>query len=207
MIDRRRQILDAALRVFLRKGYGATRIEDIRKQSGASTGSVYHAFKGKEAIAGALFIEASEGWAEAADLRARRASRGAEGAIRAAVEGLIDWGLARPDLFRFMDDMRFLEARLSEAGEIGESPVFNAKAYRAHVARGEVRDIPWAVAHALILGPAHDYLRRGAGAILAAEEDRRLLSEAAWEAVRAPGLLPSSTRAGASLRRRNSPRE
>lgn len=190
MIDRRRQILDAALQVFLKKGYGATRIEDVRAYSGASTGSIYHAFKGKEAIAGALFLEAAEGWAEAADLRARRAAKGAQGAIRASVEGLIDWGLARPDLFRFMDDMRFLENRLAGAGEIDDSPILSAQAYRAHVARGEVRDIPWAVARALILGPAHDYLRRGAGAILASDEDRRLLSEAAWAAVRTDILSP-----------------
>lgn len=207
MIDRRRQILDAALQVFLKKGYGATRIEDIRKHSGASTGSVYHAFKGKEAIAGALFLEAAEGWAEAADLRARRAAKGAQGAIRAAVEGLIDWGLARPDLFRFMDDMRFLEARLSGSGEIGESPVFTAQAYRGLVGRGEVRDIPWAIARALILGPGYDYLRRGAGAILAAEDDRRLLSEAAWEAVKPSGPPPASVRATVSKKLRQTPLE
>jgi AcrR family transcriptional regulator len=185
MIDRRRQILDAALQVFLKKGYGATRIADIRQRSGASTGSVYHAFRGKEAIAGALFVEAAEGWSHAAVRRASRVAKGAQGPIRASVEGLIDWGLARPDLFRFMDDMRFLEARLGAADEIGTSPVLTAQTYRDQVRRDEVRDIPWAVARALILGPAYDYLRRGAGAILASEDDHRLLSEAAWDAVKA----------------------
>jgi AcrR family transcriptional regulator len=184
MIDRRRQILDAALHVFLKRGYGATRIEDIRRHSGASTGSIYHAFKGKEAIAGALFVEALEGWSHAA-ASALAFPVEPEGAIRASVEGLIDWGLARPDQFRFMDDMRFLEARLSAAARTAEGAVLTAQTYRAQVARGEVRDIPWAVARALILGPAYDYLRRGAGAILSSDDDRRLLSEAAWDAVRA----------------------
>lgn len=184
MTDRRRQILDAALRVFLKKGYGATRIEDIRKGSRASTGSIYHAFDGKEAIAAALFVEANEGWAQATR-RALAAAQGAEGPIRALVEGLVDWGLSRPDLFRFMDDMRFLEPRLAGklAGEDGQTAA--ARTYRDQVSRGQVRDIPWSVARALILGPAYDYLRRGAGAILAADDDRRLLSEAAWNAVKA----------------------
>lgn len=185
MIDRRRQILDAALQVFLKKGYGATRIEDIRQRSGASTGSVYHAFKGKEAIAGALFVEASEGWSHAAARRTSRIAKGAQEPIRASVEGLIDWGLARPDLFRFMDDMRFLESRIGATDELGTSAVLTAQTYRDQARRGEVRDIPWSVARALILGPAYDYLRRGAGAIMASDEDRKLLSDAAWDAVRA----------------------
>lgn len=183
MEDRRRQILDAALRVFLKKGYGATRIEDIRKDSRASIGSIYHAFGGKEAIAAALFVEANDGWSQAA-ARALAHAQGAEGPIRALVEGLIDWGLSRPDQFRFMDDMRFLEPRLA-GGLLASDSQAAARSYREQVRRGEVRDIPWSVARALILGPAYDYLRRGAGAILASDDDRRLLSEAAWAAVRA----------------------
>ena len=184
MIDRRRQILDAALRVFLKKGYGATRIEDIRKSSRASTGSIYHAFNGKEAIAAALFVEANQGWSQAT-ASALAWAQGPDGPIRATVEGLIDWGLARPDQFRFMDDMRFLEPRLVSAAGMTDGQAPGAQAYRDQVRRGEVRDIPWTVARALILGPAYDYLRRGAGAILANADDRRLLSEAAWGAVRA----------------------
>ncbi|HTO27428.1 MAG TPA: TetR family transcriptional regulator, partial [Devosia sp.] len=45
-IDRRRQILDAALSAFLERGYAATSIADIRARSGASTGSIYHFFAG-----------------------------------------------------------------------------------------------------------------------------------------------------------------
>jgi AcrR family transcriptional regulator len=191
MIDRRRQILDAALRVFLKKGYGGTRIEDIRKGSRASIGSIYHAFGGKEAIAAALFVEASEGWASAT-ARALAQAEGVDGPIRATVEGLIDWGLARPDLFRFLDDMRFLEARLTGAHGVADGQALAAQAYRDQVRRGEVRDIPWTLARALILGPAYDYLRRGAGAILANDDDRRLLSEAAWDAVKASVDVPPS---------------
>jgi AcrR family transcriptional regulator len=184
MKDRRRQILDAALRVFLKKGYGATRIEDIRKSSRASIGSIYHAFGGKEAIAAALFIEANDGWSHAT-ARALAKAKGPDGPIRASVEGLIDWGLARPDQFRFLDDMRFLEQRVSDASGIADGQTFAAQAYRDQLRRGGVRDIPWTIARALILGPAYDYLRRGAGAILANTDDRRLLSEAAWDAVKA----------------------
>ena len=62
-MDRRRQILDAALASFLEKGYAATSIADIRARSGASTGSIYHFFSGKGALAEALLREAVAGWA------------------------------------------------------------------------------------------------------------------------------------------------
>ena len=39
---RRTEILDAALRCFDHQGITATTIEDIRAESGASIGSIYH---------------------------------------------------------------------------------------------------------------------------------------------------------------------
>lgn len=182
---RRRAILDAALKVFLEKGYGGAGIAEIRAESGASTGSIYHFFDGKAGIATALFFEAIAGWG-AATARAARAED-AEGRIRASVEGLIDWGLARPDLFRFLDEMRFLEPLIRRNPEISgalEAGQGEARAlFEAQAARGEVRDLPWPVAHALILGPAYDYLRAAAVGVRA-HDARRLLSEAAWAAVR-----------------------
>lgn len=56
-------ILDAALRLFSHRGYGATSIRDIAAAARVSTGSVYHHFRDKESIFQALlqqFWEASE---------------------------------------------------------------------------------------------------------------------------------------------------
>ena len=55
---RRRDILQAALELFVRSGVGATTVDDIRERSGASVGSLYHHFPGgKEAIAAALYLD------------------------------------------------------------------------------------------------------------------------------------------------------
>ena len=43
-------ILDAALRLFSQRGYGATSIRDIAEAAGVSTGNVYHQFPDKETI-------------------------------------------------------------------------------------------------------------------------------------------------------------
>lgn len=48
--ERREQILMAALRVFARRGFAATKISDIVTQAGMSHGLIYHYFKSKEEI-------------------------------------------------------------------------------------------------------------------------------------------------------------
>lgn len=46
----RKEILEAALRLFSRRGYGATSVNDIAAEAGVSKGNVYHHFTDKEAI-------------------------------------------------------------------------------------------------------------------------------------------------------------
>lgn len=48
--ERREHLLMSAVRVFVRKGYSATKISDIAKAAGLSHGLVYHYFESKEAI-------------------------------------------------------------------------------------------------------------------------------------------------------------
>ena len=55
--DRRRQILEAAVRVFARKGYDAARVGDIAREASVAYGLVYHYFGSKEAVLEAVFRE------------------------------------------------------------------------------------------------------------------------------------------------------
>src|SRR5438874_13299279 len=50
----RSQILDAALKLFSHRGYGATSVSDIAEEAGLSKGNVYHHFPDKESIFRAL---------------------------------------------------------------------------------------------------------------------------------------------------------
>jgi TetR/AcrR family transcriptional regulator, fatty acid metabolism regulator protein len=56
-VDKRRQILDAAIRVFARQGFHATRVADIADEAGVAYGLVYHYFKSKEEVLNELFSE------------------------------------------------------------------------------------------------------------------------------------------------------
>lgn len=50
----RQQILDAALKLFSHRGYGATSVRDVAEEAGLSKGNVYHHFPDKETIFRAL---------------------------------------------------------------------------------------------------------------------------------------------------------
>jgi TetR/AcrR family fatty acid metabolism transcriptional regulator len=56
--EKRRQILDAAVRVFARTGYHDSRVGDIAKDAGVAYGLVYHYFDSKDAVLEAVFREA-----------------------------------------------------------------------------------------------------------------------------------------------------
>jgi len=55
--DKRRLILDAAIRVFARQGFHATRVSDIADEAGVAYGLVYHYFSSKDEVLNELFIE------------------------------------------------------------------------------------------------------------------------------------------------------
>jgi TetR/AcrR family fatty acid metabolism transcriptional regulator len=48
--DKRRLILDAAVRVFASKGYHASRVGDIAEEAGVAHGLLYHYFRSKEEL-------------------------------------------------------------------------------------------------------------------------------------------------------------
>ncbi len=55
--DKRRLILDAAVRVFARQGFHACRVADIADEAGVAYGLVYHYFGSKDEVLDTLFLE------------------------------------------------------------------------------------------------------------------------------------------------------
>jgi TetR/AcrR family transcriptional regulator, fatty acid metabolism regulator protein len=56
-VDKRRVILDAAVRVFARQGFHTCRVSDIADEAGVAYGLVYHYFSSKDQILDTLFLE------------------------------------------------------------------------------------------------------------------------------------------------------
>jgi TetR/AcrR family transcriptional regulator, fatty acid metabolism regulator protein len=55
--DKRRLILDAAVRVFARSGYYGARVGDIAEEAGVAHGLLYHYFSSKEEVLATVFRE------------------------------------------------------------------------------------------------------------------------------------------------------
>ena len=55
--DKRRLILDAAVRVFARQGFHTCRVSDIADEAGVAYGLVYHYFASKDEVLDTLFLE------------------------------------------------------------------------------------------------------------------------------------------------------
>ncbi|MCB2189084.1 MAG: TetR/AcrR family transcriptional regulator; helix-turn-helix transcriptional regulator [Deltaproteobacteria bacterium] len=182
--------MEAALDCFLEKGYGPTTIQDIRRRSGASVGSIYHFFGSKDGLAVELFTEAFRAMAFATidfpdDVSAREA-------IRLSIAGAIDWAVAHEKYYSYLDRMRWLGPVAAIKPDIldilRQARARGEEIMARYTARGEYRELPWELAHALILGPAYDYLQlRLAGqTAVSPEEATEALAEAAWQAVKGP---------------------
>lgn len=59
--DKRKLLLDAAVRVFAKRGYHGSRVGDIAEEAGVAHGLLYHYFSSKEEVLGTVF---SENWGE-----------------------------------------------------------------------------------------------------------------------------------------------
>jgi AcrR family transcriptional regulator len=98
-VDKRRNILDAAICVFARQGFHSTRVSDIADEAGVAYGLVYHYFKSKDEVLNELFTERWSLLLAAID----EADRGAESPRRklAAVAGfIIDSYRHEPELMK-----------------------------------------------------------------------------------------------------------
>jgi TetR/AcrR family transcriptional regulator, fatty acid metabolism regulator protein len=56
-VDKQRLILDAAIRVFAKRGFHHCRVSDVADEAGVAYGLVYHYFDSKEEILNTLFLE------------------------------------------------------------------------------------------------------------------------------------------------------
>jgi TetR/AcrR family transcriptional regulator, fatty acid metabolism regulator protein len=55
-VDKRKLILDAAVRVFARQGFHTCRVSDIADEAGVAYGLVYHYFQSKDQVLDTLFL-------------------------------------------------------------------------------------------------------------------------------------------------------
>jgi AcrR family transcriptional regulator len=197
---RRQEILTAALEAFSERGYDATTLGEIRARSGASVGSIYHLFAGKEEIASAVYVEGLRGY-QGGFIERMAAEPSAEGAVRVSVTYYLAWVEDNEKLARFLLTMRRTELLPAVREELRQ---MNRAFFRAlkeslapHVRAGIVKRIPWELFLVIVIGPAHEHARLwlAGRSSLRPVEAAPFLSDAAWAAVR---LDPRRGQAAAS---------
>lgn len=189
-LDRRRNILDAALQCFNEHGVEAAAIGDICTRADASVGSVYHHFGSKEGIVHALLAEGLRSNMQFLEPNLRRA-RSARQGVHAVIHSLVEWVAAHPDW------ARFIYANLGKSHGAGNTALAAVNAeyaqlidafFAPHLKAGAFRRLPRECWAPLVLGPVHDYARRWLNGqvktAIAVHAD--VFADAAWNAVRHP---------------------
>ncbi len=99
--DKRRQILDAAVRVFAAQGFEESRVGDVAAEAGVAYGLVYHYYGSKDAVLEAVFREA---WGRLLDAvaQAEQSGEDAAGQLELVVKIVLRAWRDDPDLVRLL---------------------------------------------------------------------------------------------------------
>src|ERR687896_779108 len=114
---RRGEILASALALFNERGYTATSMNDIARHAGASIGSVYHAFEGKEDLAAAIYVDGLADYHRALLRELGREHAKAEDAVKGLVRNHLRWVKRNRALARYLFTSRDPEV----AGATGQA--------------------------------------------------------------------------------------
>jgi AcrR family transcriptional regulator len=203
--ERQEAILSAALKCFTERGFSATTVEQIRKRSGASVGSIYHHFGGKEGLAAELYVEGLSRY-QAGFIDALERAPDPQTSIRALVRHHLRWVKANPQLAKFLMNRRETELRVATEARVRELnrgffPRVSAWMER-HVRSGALRDVPPDLWEPLLLGPSQEFARLWlAGRThISPRRAERELAQATWNALRGG----SDQRRASAIRRRPS---
>jgi TetR/AcrR family transcriptional regulator, fatty acid metabolism regulator protein len=98
-VDKRRVILDAAVRVFARQGFHTCRVSDIADEAGVAYGLVYHYFSSKEEILDTVFLERWDVMLAAID-EADRSDIGPREKLRGIASFIVDSYHHDPDVMK-----------------------------------------------------------------------------------------------------------
>ena len=180
-MSRRETILEAALDSF--GATGSTTIEDVRRRSGASVGSIYHHFGGKDGIAVALYAEILREY-QVGVLRALGRAADAEGGVKALVRHHLRWVGRNPERARFLLQGGVARERADE--ELKELNRTMFAAVGDWVERQPaIRPLRREVFYAAVFGPAQELSRAWlAGRTRSLRRLEEELADAAWRAVR-----------------------
>lgn len=196
--SRRQAILEAALACFASKGFTETTMEDIRKLSGASTGSIYHHFSNKEMLARALYLEGRNSLN--ATLVAAFSAQPLHEGITALVYAYLGWFEQHADLGQYLlqaAESEYLSAYIKVLRQKTRTTIPAERLsdqflqwLTPYINDGSVVRLPPSLYASFLIGPSKEFIRiwlrtRESEAI---QEARAPLAHAAWLALTTPAF-------------------
>jgi AcrR family transcriptional regulator len=182
------RVVQAATELFGSLGYAATSMEQVRRRAGVSNGSLYHLFPDKVTLGGYLF-SAGMHECQAGLLAVIADADAAQQGIRNAVAWQLGWVDDNAATARILygdvpDDVIVAAAAVHDPSARNYVRTTTQWLNR-HVLEGSIVDRPFAVTHALWLGPTQEYSRHWLRGRVK-QRPRRVaadLSAGAWAAV------------------------
>jgi AcrR family transcriptional regulator len=187
--DRRTQIIDAALLSFTEEGFNNTTIQDIRRRSGASNGSIYHHFGSKERLAAEVYLQGVVEYQRQMVEEAGKTRDAREG-IHAIIRHHIRWVCEHPAWTRYLFRMRHAdfmvhaEKAISETNREFEALMGNF--FRMHMASGAIRALPKELYISMVFGPPQELSRLWMVAEIPDNPDDYIeeIGEAVWRSLK-----------------------
>lgn len=152
------EILDAALDLFVEKGFDAARMEDVAKKAGLSKAGVYLYFNSKVALLKALIVREVAPVAQRAEAMAAAGAAEPEQALR-MIAGFVVSRLSDARVFsvprlvisisnRFPEITKFYRVEVVDRARAAVVAIV-----RAGITRGDFREIDPDIAVRLLIGP------------------------------------------------------
>ena len=183
--SKRQALLDAALACFLEHGVVETTMEHVLARSGASVGSLYHHFGGKEGLADALYVECLSTYHHDAFARLEAAAD-AEAGVRSVVEHHLGWIVGHTDRAKFLLAYRDHEIRPASDELRSLNRVFYGQLEHWIGERAVVDLPPLPAVISQWIGPTHNFSRHWLTRQVRVEPDevQGFLADSAWYALR-----------------------
>ena len=180
----RQALLDAALELFLEQGVVDTTVDQILQRSGASVGSLYHHFGGKEELADGLYVECLSAY-HAVALAGLKAAITPEQGVRFLVDHHLTWIVDRRTASQFILVYRDHEIRPAADALRALNTNFYTELERwitSH-ARHAVPLLPAVISQ--WIGPMHMYARHWLTSTVKTTptDVRMFLSDGAWHSL------------------------